>query len=233
MLKQIIENYIVKTKNPKFKFDDKISTSQILSFSFSKVISLIRSARIISITKGSKKVFLGKSVQFFNKKNIIIGNNVILSDYVKLYALGNESLKIGNNVNIGSFSQLVISTTFNNLGRYIKIGNNVGIGEFSYLGGAGGLEIGDNTIIGQYFSTHPENHIYTDKKLLIREQGVNRQGIKIGTNCWIGSKVTILDGVRLANNCIVAAGSVVTKSFQDNVLIGGIPAKVIKEINVS
>ncbi len=230
MLKKVIENYVRKTKNSSFSFDENISSSLIFSFTFKKIISLARSLKILSITNGKKKVFLGKSVEFFNKKNIIIGNNVNIGGFVKLYALGKEPLRIGNNVNIGSFSQVVISTTFNDLGRHVTIGDNVGIGEFTYLGGAGGLEIGSDTIIGQYFSAHPENHNYEDKTLLIREQGVNRKGIKIGSNCWIGSKVTLLDGVALGDNCIVAAGAVVTKSFSNNTLIGGVPAKRMKEL---
>jgi acetyltransferase-like isoleucine patch superfamily enzyme len=230
MLKKVIENYVKKTKNSTFSFDKNISSSLILSFAFKKSIALLRSLKMLSLTKGKKKVFLGKSVEFFNKKNIVIGNNVNIGDFVKFYALGREPLTIGNNVNIGSFSQVIISTTFNDLGEYIKIGNNVGIGEFSYLGGAGGLEIGNNTIIGQYFSAHPENHNYDDSGKLIREQGVTRKGIKIGSNCWIGSKVTVLDGVKIGDNCVIAAGSVVTKTFPENTLLGGVPAKKIKEI---
>lgn len=53
--------------------------------------------------------------------------------------------------------------------------------------------------------------------------------INIGTNCWSGSKVTVLDGVAIGNGCIIAAGNIVTKSFPDNSNIGGIPAKIIKE----
>ena len=113
---------------------------------------------------------------------------------------------------------------------YIFLGKNVGFGEFSYLGGAGGLEIGDDTIIGQYFSAHPENHNFNDDKKSIRLQGVSRKGIKIGKNCWIGSKVTILDGVNIGKNSVIASGAVVNKSFEDNVVIGGVPAKIIKKI---
>jgi len=56
--------------------------------------------------------------------------------------------------------------------------------------------------------------------------------IIIGNNVWIGANVFIKGGVTLGNNVAVGANSVVTKSFPDNVVIGGIPAKVIKEINV-
>ena len=57
-------------------------------------------------------------------------------------------------------------------------------------------------------------------------------GICLGDNVWIGANSTILKNVHLGNNVVVAAGSVVTKSFPDNVLVAGVPAKIIKE-NIS
>ena len=138
-------------------------------------------------------------------------------------------VELGNNVRVGAFSQVVASTSFNQIGEFIRIGNNVGIGEFAYLGGGGGLEIGDDCIIGQYFSCHPENHNYAKPDELIRHQGVERKGIKIGKNCWIGSKVTILDGVTIGDNCVIAAGAVVTKSMPSNSVIGGVPARVLRK----
>jgi acetyltransferase-like isoleucine patch superfamily enzyme len=154
-----------------------------------------------------------------------------LEDHVFLSALGKSPISIGNYVRIGAFSRLIISTSFNNIGNYIKIGNHVGLGEFAYLGGAGGLEIGDDCIIGQYFSCHPENHRFEDPSKLIRQQGVTRKGIKIGNNCWIGAKVTILDGVTIGENCVIAAGAIVTKSMPRGSVIGGVPAKVLKTID--
>ena len=57
--------------------------------------------------------------------------------------------------------------------------------------------------------------------------------VTIGDNCWIGGRSVICPGVTLGNNVVVAAGSVVTKSFGDDVLIGGNPAKIIKPIDNS
>lgn len=54
--------------------------------------------------------------------------------------------------------------------------------------------------------------------------------IEIGDNCWIGANAILLPGVKLGNHTIVAAGSVVTKSFPDNCLIAGVPARIIKEL---
>jgi acetyltransferase-like isoleucine patch superfamily enzyme len=177
-----------------------------------------------------KMIFLGKGVRFFNGSNIEFGRWVQLEDQVFLGALGKEKLTIGHNVRIGAFSRIIISISFNDLGTFIRIGNNVGIGEYAHLGGAGGLSIGDNCIIGPYLSCHPENHVF-EKEGLIRMQGVTRKGIDIGKNCWIGAKVTILDGVKIGDNCVIAAGAVVTKSMPPNSVIGGVPAKVIRRIS--
>jgi acetyltransferase-like isoleucine patch superfamily enzyme len=228
MLKALLEGYIQKSKNNTFEFDENITSSILIYFITQKSFSLLRGLKFFRFSQRGKLLFLGRSVSLFIKKNIQFGNNVNIGDYVKLSALGNGKLEIGDNVNIGSFSNIIISSSLNNIGCYINIGNNVGIGEFAYIGGGGGAVIGANTIIGQYFSVHPENHNFSDNKILIRNQGVSRKGIEIGENCWIGAKVTILDGVVIADNCVIAAGSVVTKSFSKNSVIAGVPAECIK-----
>lgn len=230
MFKTLIQNLIRKIRNPNFKFDEQINFKIILSYTFNQFFSLIRGLRIFNFKKRGKLLFFEKNVDLFNSSNIIFGKNVSIGSYVKLSALGKRPLKIGNNVKIGSFSQLIISTTFDDLGEFIEIGDNVGMGEYCYIGGAGGTSIGANTIIGQYLSIHPENHNFHNKRKLIRSQGTTRKGVEVGSNCWIGSKVTILDGVKIGDNCVIAAGSVVTKNFPKNSLIGGVPAKILKSI---
>ncbi|MBT8326534.1 MAG: acyltransferase [Bacteroidia bacterium] len=170
----------------------------------------------------------GKNVKFISAGRITFGKFLKLGNNVTLSGLGKEGIKLGNNVGIGSHSLVMVSTSLNDIGKGITIGDNVGIGEFAYLGGAGGLDIGRNCIIGQYLSCHPENHNYREIETLIRLQGVNRKGIKIAPNCWIGSKVTILDGVSIGEGSIIAAGAVVTSSFPANSIIGGVPAKLLK-----
>lgn len=55
--------------------------------------------------------------------------------------------------------------------------------------------------------------------------------VTIGSGCWIGEKAIILPGITLGEKCIVAAGSIVTKSFPAYSLIGGVPAKLLKRYN--
>ncbi len=227
-MKTFIEK-IIQRRNPQFSFDSSISFMILFELSFEKLICLLRSSRLFLRLRKPNFLLLGRGVKFFNLSNIRLGKWVKLDDFVYLNALGKGEIKIGCNSGIGAFSRVIISNTFNDVGEFIHIGNNVGIGEYAYLGGAGGLEIGDDCIVGQYFSCHPENHNYESNEDLIRHQGTQRKGIKIGQNCWIGSKVTILDGVNIGSNCVIAAGAVVTKNMPNDSIIGGVPAKVIKK----
>jgi acetyltransferase-like isoleucine patch superfamily enzyme len=227
-MKRIIQ-HIIRLRNPNFIFDESLDVTVLLSFIWVQIWGLFRGLKWLFYFKKPKMTIMGKRVSFFNSSKIKFGKYLKLGNDVHLSALGTQGILIGDNVGIGAYSRIVVSTSMNNLGAFIKIGNNVGMGEYAYLGGAGGLEIGDECIIGQYFSCHPENHVASEVSVAIRHQGVTRKGIKIGMNCWIGSKVTILDGVEIGNGCIIAAGAVVNKSFPDNSIIGGVPAKLLKE----
>lgn len=227
MLKSLTTT-LIKYKTPSFQFDDRVNSRMLFTLLINKVISWLRSFKMLLAGRFYTKLFFGKNVQLDYKSNIQFGAWNQIEDHVYISALGKKSIQFGNNVRIGAFSRIITSTSFNKIGSHIQIGNNVGIGEFAYLGGGGGLDIGNDCIIGQYFSCHPENHLFENPDQLIRLQGVSRKGIKIGNNCWIGAKVTILDGVNIGDNCVIAAGAVVTKSMPDNSVIGGVPAKIIK-----
>ena len=228
-MKSIVEN-LIRLRNPNFSFHEKADGRMIASLIITLAIGHLRSYKFL--IKGSMpiKSIVGRNAKTRFQHKIKWGKQMKIGESVLLSGLGTEVIIFGNNVSIGDFSRIIVSTTFNDLGSFIKIGNNVGMGEFTYLGGAGGLEIGDDCIIGQYLCCHPENHNFENKDELIRMQGTIRNGIMIGRNCWIGSKVTFLDGVEIGDGCVVAAGSVVNKSFPAYSVIGGIPAKLLKTI---
>lgn len=232
MLKQLLAN-IIRRKNPAFAFDEAVTPLVLRELMQQKLGDWLRGHQLLLRLRRPSGLFLGKGVRLYNLPNIRFGKWVQLEDHVYVSALGKRPISFGNNSKIGAFGRIITSTTLNGIGSHIRIGNNVGIGEFAYLGGAGGLEIGDDCIIGQYFSCHPENHVFDDPSQLIRLQGTTRQGIQIGSNCWIGAKVTVLDGVRIGDGCVIAAGAVVTRSMPANSVVGGVPARVIKSITNS
>ena len=88
---------------------------------------------------------------------------------------------------------------------------------------------GDKCIIGPNVSIYTTNHSVNPKERL--NGGVGFKDVSIGNNVWIGGSTVLCPGAHLGNNVVVAAGSVVTKSFDDNVMIGGVPAKIIKYLD--
>lgn len=97
----------------------------------------------------------------------------------------------------------------------------------SYIQATNGIIIGSNVIHAVGLTIITSNHEINNFTLHTK----NRPVI-IGDNCWLGANITILPEVELANHVIVASGSVVTKSFlEDNIIIAGVPAKIIKRID--
>jgi acetyltransferase-like isoleucine patch superfamily enzyme len=90
----------------------------------------------------------------------------------------------------------------------------------------GGITIGDNVLIGPKVNLVSENHPIdpTQRKSLIGKP------IVIKDNAWIGASATILPGITVGENSIVAAGSIVTKDVPDNTIVAGNPAKQIKTL---
>ena len=209
------------------KIDDRIPVSYFIRLIVSKTISLLYG--MIRL-KTFKRVFVHPSSVIKCSSRIYFGKNLNIERGCFIDALSINGLKLGENVSFGYKTCLRISGSLNKIGNGIIIGNNVGLGTHGYYGcGIGSLEIDDDTIFGNYVSIHPENHIYSDLTVPIRLQGVEScGGVKIGKGCWIGTKATILDGTTLGDGCIVAAGAVVKGVFPDNVIIGGVPAKILK-----
>ncbi|XCF05873.1 sugar O-acetyltransferase [Tamlana crocina] len=120
---------------------------------------------------------------------------------------------------------------FCDYGSNIKAGKNVFMNFNCCILDVAEVTIGDNCMFAPnvqiYTATHPiESKARNSRKEFAKP-------IKIGNNVWIGGNSTICPGVTLGNNVVVGAGSVVTKSFPDDVVIAGNPAKIIKSIDNS
>lgn len=123
-------------------------------------------------------------------------------------------------------SVTVFTPLYINYGKHTKIGKNVFINFDCVFLDLGGITIEDHVLIAPKVSLLSEAHpVSPDER-----QSLVTGHIHIKKNVWIGAGVTILPGVTVGENAVVAAGAVVSKDVPANTVVGGIPAKIIKSI---
>lgn len=138
-----------------------------------------------------------------------------------------ETLKIlGEIVGKKLENVAVFTPIYINYGKNLNIGKNVFINFDCTFLTLGGITIEDGVLIGPKVSLITENHPLESQ----HRKGLIGKSILIKKNAWIGANATILPGVTIGENTVVAAGAVVSKDIPDNVVVGGVPAKIIKTI---
>jgi acetyltransferase-like isoleucine patch superfamily enzyme/quercetin dioxygenase-like cupin family protein len=123
-------------------------------------------------------------------------------------------------------STTVFAPFHTNFGRFINIGKHVFINHTCSFLDMGGITLQDHVLIGPRVNLVTENHPLA----LAERRAMLCQPILIKRNAWIGAGATILPGVTIGENSVVAAGAVVAKDVPDNVVVGGVPAKILKGI---
>ena len=156
-------------------------------------------------------------------KDILIGKNVYIHPSSRLEVINGGTIQIGDNTEI---LQGVLIITY---GGTILIGSNCKINPYTIIYGLGGTKIGDDVLVAGHTMIVPDNHNFNDINTPINIQGSKRKGIIIDNNVWIGHGCSILDAVFIESGAIIAAGSVVNKNVLKNTIVGGVPAKFIKE----
>lgn len=118
---------------------------------------------------------------------------------------------------------------YTDCGKNITIGKNVFINSGCRFQDQGGITLGDGTLIGHNVVMATLNHDFDPKK----RSTTHPAPIVIGKNVWVGANATILSGVSVGDNSIIAAGAVVTKDVPANTVVGGVPARFIKNIDLT
>lgn len=185
-----------------------------------------------------------------NEKDIFerlkAGGPVRLDDpeYSKINEVVNRTIKLSQQLNtatdtdqirnylseiIGSAideSTTLFSPFYTNFGKFTRIGKNVFINHACSFLDMGGITIEDGVLIGPRVNLITENHPLDPNA----RSALITKPVTLKRKSWIGAGATILPGVTVGENAVVAAGAVVSKDVPDNTLVGGIPAKFIKNI---
>lgn len=172
-----------------------------------------------TIVPNDPEAYRMREASFATKKLLVQMNNSTEPETIRSFLSQITGTEIDPTVTV--FTPLHI-----NYGKHTKIGRNVFINFDCVFLDLGGITIEDNVLIAPKVSLLTEGHptSIADRHSLIPKP------IHIKKNAWIGANATILQGVTIGENAIVAAGSVVSNDVPDNVVVGGIPAKILKTI---
>ena len=155
------------------------------------------------------------------------------------YIIGFKNINIGERTYFGSFLELCAWESYREqkFSPSITIGNNCSFGRYNHISAINYIEIGDNLLTGRNVTICDNNHGDTDFDSLcnapLSRKLISKGGITIGNNVWIGDKATILTGVTVGDGAVIAANSVVTKDVPAFCIVGGNPARVIKDMSTS
>lgn len=146
---------------------------------------------------------------------------------------GANHISIGRNFSAGSYFRIeAIDSYFGeSFSPSITIGDNVSFQDYCHVGCVESVSIGDGTLVGSDVLITDHNHGYITPEecdVVPVMRRLSHAPVMIGKNVWLGDGVKVMRGVELGDGVVVGANSVVTHSFPSNVVIAGIPAKIIK-----
>lgn len=184
--------------------------------------------RAILRMQGVAAIENGVRIRFAD--GIRLGRNVYLDQGVYLHACP-DGIHIGDNSFVMHGSVLHVYNFRNLPHAFIRIGANSLIGELNVLRGQGGITIGDRVYTAPMVQMLAVNHVFDDPARPMVEQGITADGIVIEDDVWIGAGAIITDGVRICKGAVVAAGAVVTQDVPAYTVVGGVPARVLRNID--
>jgi acetyltransferase-like isoleucine patch superfamily enzyme len=212
-----------------FAIDGSATFKDLFLIFSNKFISLVRfQATRPWLQKSGNINFFEKNIFISSARKLKIGSGCYFGRNITIDALSKNGISIGNNVSIRESTIINCTGVLSDFGEGLVIENDVGISERCFIQVRGEVRICTGVIIGPNVSIFSENHIFNDRSKDIRLQGVERKGVTLRNGCWIGAGAIILDGVIVGCNSVVAAGSVVSRDVPDFAVVGGVPAKILK-----
>lgn len=172
-----------------------------------------------------------KNVRLRFAKNIKLHGGVYLDEGVYIHATPPQGVEIGEN-SIVMHGAILHVYNFRNLPNAgIVIGKDCLIGEYSIIRGQGGVRIGNRVYTSPMTQLIAVNHVFDDPMKPFVTQGITAKGIVIEDDVWLGANSVITDGVCVGRGAVVAAGAVVVNDVAPHTVVGGVPARIIREIS--
>jgi acetyltransferase-like isoleucine patch superfamily enzyme len=222
-----LNKFIARLKGHAYRIDPAIPNSYVRQQVLNRLCMILWGK--LSRIQNDGLLFLARTAKVRAASRLRAGRGVTIASAAFIDAMSSTGIILGDHTSVGRGTRIEGTGNLQFLGTGLRTGKHVGLGCYCFYGCAGGIEIGDSTIIGDYVSFHSENHVYADLLSPTRLQGVTHRGIRIGNNCWIGAKATILDGVVLGDHSIVAAGAVLPAgNYAAEGVYGGVPARLIR-----
>jgi acetyltransferase-like isoleucine patch superfamily enzyme len=171
-------------------------------------------------------LFVGRGACVRFPELLHAGRGCSIGAYSQVDCLSSGGVHLGARVTIREFAWVQLTSSPNDLGESLEIGDDTYVGPFAVLGAGAKVRIGRGCQVGSGLYLSAEEHVVERPDLL--GAGVTKAGIDIGDDCWIGNRVTILDGVTIGRGAVIGAGAVVTASIPPNSIAAGIPARVLR-----
>lgn len=183
--------------------------------------------RTILTMQGLAAIERGVRLRFAS--NIRLGHGCYLDQGVYLHACP-AGITIGRNTLVMHGAILHVYNFRNLPHAGITIGDDSLIGEYTVIRGQGGVHIGNRVYTSPMAQIVAVNHLFDDRSRSFTEQGITAAGIVIEDDVWIGSGAVVTDGVRVGTGAVIAAGAVVTSDVPPYTVVGGVPARVLRQV---
>lgn len=217
---------VMKDAGRTYSIDPEVPRSFLFGEYLRRAVQLLRG--IITLRR---RVFRGAGVRIMCKRNLDPAPLATIGAGSIIDASGTRGVRLGRGAKLGRRVIVTSTSQLSKRGVGLTVGDYSGIGDHAHIGCSGGVTIGSDVITGPYVTFHSQEHITDNLFTTIRSQGTREAEIVIEDDVWVGARVTFLAGARVRRGTIVAAGSVVRGEFPPYSVIGGVPAKVLKQRN--
>ena len=175
------------------------------------------------------RLLVARRARILNAWHLSVGRDVKIEEDAEVQCRARRGVTLGDRVTIGRGVSIRPSSYYGHEpGEGLSVGTGTAIGPYSWIGASGFVRIGRDVLLGPRVVILPENHVFSDATRTIKSQGVERAGVVIEDDCWIGANVTLLAGVRVGRGSVVAAGAVVRDDVAPMSVVGGVPARLIR-----